>query len=200
MISLLPLLEQSAVAARPSSRCMGCKGTKDEASLDLRQLAAAADLSDAETAALEALRMAKPFSLPPPPLLQPRGQLLWGFMSLQQLAYHYARHHAGYVKALNSWSWMVSTCAFGEWWHAAFAEENPKLHGISLEEAVQLLGSDSPGSNACGQHFNHTFFFATLPGEAHAQKPLRKTAKFLQNSFGSHEAFERKFKTAATGM
>ncbi|XP_026192313.1 superoxide dismutase [Fe] [Cyclospora cayetanensis] len=116
------------------------------------------------------------------PAAAPRGQLLWGFMSLQQLAYHYARHHAGYVKALNS-----------------FAEENPKLHGISLEEAVQLLGSDSPGSNACGQHFNHTFFFATLPGEAHAQKPLRKTAKFLQNSFGSHEAFERKFKTAATG-
>ena len=63
-----------------------------------------------------------------------------------------------------------------------------------------MLGTNSPASNSCGQHFNHSFFFASLPKQTLNPKPLPQTAKLLNEAFGSLEGFKKKFKAAATGI
>ena len=71
-------------------------------------------------------------------------------------------------------------------------------------EALRVEGLPAGALNACGQHWNHSFFFAALgPQTLNPKpqtlnpKPLPKTLALLQRSFGGYEDFKRQFKAAA---
>ncbi|CDJ44228.1 superoxide dismutase, putative [Eimeria tenella] len=196
----------AAASATAAAAAPAAAAAEEQQHAAVLLLAAAAHLPIEEIEALEQLRAAKPFSLPPPPPLpqqqlqqlelqqlelqleqqqqqqQQQKQLLWGFMSVEQLAYHYARHHAGYVKTLNT-----------------FAEKDSRLQGLSLEEAVRVPGLPAAAANACGEHFNHSFFFASIGPQTLNPKPLPQTLTRIQEGFGSLENFKSEFKAAALG-
>ncbi|KAL8425497.1 hypothetical protein Efla_002618 [Eimeria flavescens] len=233
---LLPTGSPTAHAAAAAATAAAAAVDEAAAAADaaVMQLAAAAGLTREEAAALSALQTARPFSLPPPPLQlqqqqqqreeeeeQEQQQMLWGFMSLEQLAFHYARHHAGYVRTLNSLTEKDSrfqglspegTQTEKKESQTSRQTQASSVHALCAAEALQLLPVGSPAFNACGQHLNHTFFFSSLqPLVLHAEtlkptrpqtlnpKPLRRTAKLLTAAFGGLEGFTQLFKAAATG-
>ncbi|MBV43138.1 MAG: superoxide dismutase [Crocinitomicaceae bacterium] len=94
---------------------------------------------------------------------------------------HYGKHHAGYVTKLNR-----------------------ALHSVQgMEEEVslvELLKGLKPGDTALrnngGGHYNHTLYWRTLaPGGA--PSPEGDLKKELADTFGSLDAFEKEFATAA---
>ena len=77
-----------------------------------------------------------------------------------------------------------------------FAEKDPTLQDVALEEALLVLGTNSSAANSCGQH---SFFLASLSNQTLNPEHLPQAAKLLIEAFGSVEEFKKKFKAAATG-
>ena len=91
---------------------------------------------------------------------------------------HHDKHHQAYVDNLNK---------------AVAGTDNEKK---SLEELVKHAGTISPAvRNNGGGHWNHTFFWESLAGNA-AGKPAGKLAEAIDAAFGSFDAFKEKFNQA----
>ena len=93
---------------------------------------------------------------------------------------HHDKHHQAYVDNLNK---------------AIAGTDNENK---SLEELVKNAGSISPAvRNNGGGHWNHTFFWDSLAGNA-GGTPSGKVAEAINAAFGSFDAFKEKFNTAGT--
>eukprot|EP00918_Siedleckia_nematoides_P077470 GHVU01169355.1.p1 GENE.GHVU01169355.1~~GHVU01169355.1.p1 ORF type:complete len:334 (-),score=49.80 GHVU01169355.1:735-1736(-) len=120
------------------------------------------------------------------PVLLPR--LPWAvdalapLLSRKQLGYHYAKHHAGYVKRLN----------------LQLAEaQNADLAKLTLAEIV-ARAEPGPLYNNAAQIHNHNLFWGSIspPG---GRLPTGTLEASLVDSFGSIEAFKRTFADTAKG-
>lgn len=93
---------------------------------------------------------------------------------------HHDKHHQAYVDNLNK---------------AIAGTDNENK---SLEDLVKNAGSISPAvRNNGGGHWNHTFFWESLAGNA-GGAPSGKVAEAINAAFGSFDAFKEKFNTAGT--
>jgi superoxide dismutase, Fe-Mn family len=93
---------------------------------------------------------------------------------------HHDKHHQAYVDNLNK---------------AIAGTDNENK---SLEDLVKNAGSISPAvRNNGGGHWNHTFFWDSLAGNA-GGTPSGKLADAINEAFGSFDAFKEKFNAAGT--
>lgn len=93
---------------------------------------------------------------------------------------HHDKHHQAYVDNLNK---------------AVAGTDNENK---SLEDLVKNAGSISPAvRNNGGGHWNHTFFWDSLAGNA-GGTPSGKLADAINAAFGSFDAFKEKFNAAGT--
>jgi Fe-Mn family superoxide dismutase len=91
---------------------------------------------------------------------------------------HHDKHHQAYVDNLNK---------------AIAGTDNESK---SLEELVKAAGSISPAvRNNGGGHWNHTFFWESMAGNAGAT-PSGKLADAINAAFGSFDSFKEKFANA----
>jgi len=96
----------------------------------------------------------------------------------QTMQIHHDKHHQAYVDNLNK---------------AVAGTDNENK---SLEDLVKRAGSISPAvRNNGGGHWNHTFFWESLAGNA-GGKPSGKLAEAIDAAFGSLDAFKEKFNNA----
>ena len=96
----------------------------------------------------------------------------------QTMQIHHDKHHQAYVDNLNK---------------AIAGTDNENK---SLEDLVKVAGSISPAvRNNGGGHWNHTFFWESLAGNA-GGKPSGKLAEAIDAAFGSFDAFKEKFSQA----
>ena len=101
-------------------------------------------------------------------------------ISERTMSFHYGRHHAGYVANLNR---MIEGAA----------HEDASLHDI-------VTGADVPSAlfNNAAQAWNHAFYWNSMsPGQA--ESPSGDLLAALERSFGSLDAFNVEFATAAVG-
>ena len=97
---------------------------------------------------------------------------------------HHARHHAGYVEALN-----------------AALSDAPMLQGLAVEDLLGDLASlpeDLIASvrNFGGGHANHKLYFRTL-GAKQGEEAKGPLAKAIAKDFGSFSAFRKRLTAAA---
>lgn len=116
------------------------------------------------------------FSLP---LLPFPMSALEPWTSAETIAYHYGKHHAGYVHKLNA------------------AVAGTPYDGWSLEEIVVLSrGGNAAVFNCAAQHFNHTFFWKCLAANS---TPIDKDlARLIDRDFGSLDDFRKAFSAQAS--
>jgi Fe-Mn family superoxide dismutase len=96
----------------------------------------------------------------------------------QTMQIHHDKHHQAYVDNLNK---------------AIAGTDNEKK---SLEDLVKSAGSISPAvRNNGGGHWNHTFFWECLAGNA-GGNPSGKLGDAINTAFGSLDAFKEKFNQA----
>lgn len=103
------------------------------------------------------------------------------WLSRETLDYHHGRHHAAYIKRLNS---LIEGTDFAP---------------LSLEALVRhsaALG-DGPGPvfNNAAQAWNHEFYWHCLTPDK--SLPARELADALTSRFGSVEGFQQRFSRAA---
>jgi Fe-Mn family superoxide dismutase len=115
-----------------------------------------------------------PFQLPPLPYAQ---DALAPHISAETLAFHYGKHHAGYVTKLNA---MV-----------AGTEDAKK----SLEEIIKEKGKPF---NMAAQTWNHTFYWQSMSPRG-GGAPSGEVHEAIVASFGSFDKFKEKFTEAAAG-
>lgn len=113
------------------------------------------------------------FQLPPlpygPKALQPA-------ISRETVAYHYDRHHRGYVRTLNEL--IVGS----------------PLRGLPLDEVVRK--ADGKLFNCAAQAWNHAFYWQCLTPER-GVSPSGGLEERLRRDFGSLDSFMKVFRTSA---
>lgn len=121
---------------------------------------------------------AQAFTLPALPYAQ---DALEPFISANTLAFHYGKHHQGYVNNLNK---LVA---------------NTPLASLPLEEIVrQTSGSAGQESvfNNAAQVWNHSFFWQSMKAKGGGE-PTGRLMELIKQSFGSFEEFKAAFVAAA---
>jgi len=115
------------------------------------------------------------FELPPLPYemdaLESRG------ISKETLEYHYGKHHATYVKTLNT---LV---------------EGTDLADASLEDVI-LKAEAGPMFNNAAQVWNHTFYWSSISPTG-GGAPSGEIGDAINSAFGSYKAFATQFADAA---
>lgn len=107
-------------------------------------------------------------------------------MDARTMEIHHGKHHAAYIKSLNT----------------ALAS-SPELAQMPLEKllaslpAVQDEALRNTLRNHGGGHWNHDFFWNTLTPAVKSAKPSPDLAAALNSAFGSMEAFQKSFAEAA---
>ena len=98
-------------------------------------------------------------------------------ITARTLSFHYGKHHAGYVKKLNA------------------ALDGTADANKPLEDLIR----DSSGGiyNNAAQIFNHTFYWSSMTAPQNSNGPDDATSRALSAAFGSVEAFQTAFSTAA---
>jgi Fe-Mn family superoxide dismutase len=93
-------------------------------------------------------------------------------ISARTLSYHYAKHHAGYVKTLND---LIA---------------GTEYEGKSLEEIIRLSNERklAPVFNNAAQVWNHTFYWNSLSAKGCGVTPSAELAKAIDAAFGSLDA------------
>ncbi len=105
----------------------------------------------------------------------------------QTMDIHHAKHHAAYIKNLNT-----------------ALESVPGLVTMPLDELLAGLPAVSDEAlrgtlrNNGGGHWNHDFFWKILSPPAKSGKPSAELTKAIDSAFGSLEAFKKSFGEAAT--
>ena len=102
------------------------------------------------------------------------------FIDAQTMEIHYSKHHAAYVKNLNT---------------AVIGTDAEKM---TITEIFANISKLSPAiRNNAGGHFNHEFFWSILTPEKNT-KPSADLEKAIKETFGSVEALKEKVNAAAT--
>lgn len=109
------------------------------------------------------------------------------YIDARTMEIHHDRHHKAYVDNLN----------------AALAK-HPDLQEISIMELLWNLESipediQTVVRNNGGGHYNHSFFWQIMKKNG-GGKPKGKIAEEIQKKFGSFEAFQDQFNTAAKSV
>ena len=124
-----------------------------------------------------------PFELPPLPYAP---EALEPHVDARTMRIHHDQHHRVYVEKLN-----------------AALEGHPQLHGQTIEDLLRGLervpeGIRTAVRNNGGGHLNHGLLWSLIapPGQIGPTGPLLEA---LQSSFGSVEAFRKRFSEVATG-
>ncbi len=91
---------------------------------------------------------------------------------------HHGKHHAGYTKKLNA------------------AIEGTDLEGKSIEELLQVAGSNTAVRNNGGGFFNHSLFWSIMSPTG-GGTPTGDLAADIDSAFGSFDAFKEAFSKAA---
>ncbi len=120
------------------------------------------------------------FVLPPLPYAY---DALDAYIDSKTMTFHHDKHHAGYVKKLNT----------------AIAK-HPELKGKSVEELLGDLNSvpediRSSVRNNGGGHANHTMFWEIMTPNGKGQ-PTGEIAKAINDTFGDFETFKQEFNEA----
>ncbi len=101
------------------------------------------------------------------------------YIDAQTMEIHYSKHHAGYVKNLNT------------------AIPGTTAEKMTITEIFAHVSKLSPAiRNNAGGHFNHEFFWSILTPEKNT-KPAADLEKAIIETFGSMEALKEKMNTAA---
>lgn len=109
-----------------------------------------------------------------PPLPYPLGELD-GFMSEEQMNYHYNKHHKAYFTNLNK---LI----------AGTPDENK-----SLEELIQT--TEGGIFNNAAQAWNHILFWSCMSSDGGGE-PTGELKSKIESAFGSFESFKEQFITA----
>jgi Fe-Mn family superoxide dismutase len=109
------------------------------------------------------------------------------YIDARTMEIHHDRHHKAYVDNLN----------------AALAK-HPDLQEMSVMELLWNLESIPEDiqlavRNNGGGHYNHSFFWQIMKKDG-GGKPKGKIAEEIQKAFGSFEAFQDQFNTAAKSV
>lgn len=97
---------------------------------------------------------------------------LTGFLTEEQMSFHYDKHHKAYIDNLNG-----------------FVEKDSNLQGKTLEDIIK---SSSGGVfNNAAQIWNHTFYWFCLTPQK--TQPSADLAKAIESQFGSFDAFKTQF-------
>lgn len=120
-----------------------------------------------------------PFELPPLPYAH---DALEPYLDARTMRLHHEKHHAGYVKKLN-------TAVSGTEWSTSSLEEMlRRLDEIpeAIRQAVRNNG---------GGHFNHSLFWTcmALPAEGGGEEPTGELAEEIERAFGSFSDFQQGF-------
>lgn len=100
------------------------------------------------------------------------------YISAETVAFHYGKHHAGYVNKLNG---LIENTAYAQ---------------LPLEQIIKQ--ADGAIFNNAAQVFNHDFYWQGL--SAAASEPSVELSDLIDRDFGSMEGFKEAFLTAATGL
>jgi len=104
---------------------------------------------------------------------------LKGYISEEQMSYHYGKHHAAYFSKLNG-----------------LLDGDP-LSERGLEEVI--VESSGAVFNNAAQAWNHTFFWNCM-SPAGGGQPEGQLAEAIQRDFGSFDEFKSQFSSAAAGL
>jgi Fe-Mn family superoxide dismutase len=102
-------------------------------------------------------------------------------ISARTISLHYGKHHLGYVKKLNE---LVAGTRFAD-----LPLEHVIAATVGNEETQKIF-------NNAAQAWNHTFFWDSLRPTS-ARKMPRAIATQIDDSFGTLDAFKKKFSQAA---
>lgn len=116
------------------------------------------------------------FQQPPLPYAM---DALKGYISEEQMSYHYGKHHAGYYTKLN-----------------AMLADNP-LAEKPLEQVV--VESTGGMFNNAAQAWNHAFFWDCMT-PSQSGPPTGNFAQRIDRDFGSFESFQKQFSEAAVSL
>ena len=101
------------------------------------------------------------------------------FIDAQTMEIHYSKHHAAYIKNLNT---------------AIVGTEAEKMN---INEILANVSKLSPAiRNNAGGHYNHELFWSILTPEKNT-KPSAELEKAINESFGSMDALKEKLNAAA---
>jgi Fe-Mn family superoxide dismutase len=98
-------------------------------------------------------------------------------ISQETLEYHYGKHHATYVKKLNS---LIA---------------NTKFADMPLEEIIKTA-DQGPIFNNAAQHWNHSFYWNCMAPKAGGE-PSGAVAAAIERNFKSFKEFKKQFSDAA---
>lgn len=93
---------------------------------------------------------------------------------------HHGKHHQTYVDNLNK----------------AIGSDKSDLFSIMKK----ISGKEAAVRNNAGGHFNHTFFWQVLTGDAEKQKMPERLGKEIEKSFGSVDKFKESFEKAGAAQ
>lgn len=113
------------------------------------------------------------------PALPYAEDALNGFLTQEQVFYHYHKHHAAYHDKLKT-----------------LLPES--MQGLSLEEII--LQSDGPLFNNAAQAWNHSFFWKCLSPNGGGTPQNTTLLNKLQADFGSFENFKEAFSNKAATL
>ena len=93
-------------------------------------------------------------------------------ISVQTMAFHHGKHHAGYVKTLNG---LIAGTKYAD---------------LPLEEIVRTAWADGATAifNNAAQTWNHTFYWESLAPEGQGGAPSDALQKAIEAAFGSFDA------------
>lgn len=119
-----------------------------------------------------------PFSLAPLPY---SFDALGPVIDADTLQVHHTKLHQAYIDKLNT-----------------ALEPHPQLHEFSIDELLKRLDKLPISIRQAvydqgGGHFHHDLFWRMLTPNSHATKPSGPLAEAIERSFGSFEAFKKKF-------
>jgi len=100
---------------------------------------------------------------------------------------HHGKHHAGYIKNLNTA--LQTSPALAQKPLATLLAELPAVPDEALRSTLRNNG---------GGHWNHDFFWKTLTPAAQSGEPSSLLAAAINQSFGSMDDFKKAFAEAAT--
>ena len=119
------------------------------------------------------------------PALPFKKDALAPHISEKTLEFHYGKHHAAYVNKLNE---LI---------------QGTEFENLSLEEIIRRtrgVADKRAIFNNAAQDWNHTFFWNSLAADGGGMPKDGPLKQKLLEAFGSLEAFQTAFRTAAVGQ
>ncbi len=122
-----------------------------------------------------------PFTMKPLPY---KDDALSPVISANTVGFHYGKHHAGYLAAMNK------------------TLETDDLKSQSMGEIIKSTATNATKAglfNAAAQVWNHDFYWASMRPNG-GGKPTGRIADRINTSFGDYDKFKAAFAAAAVGQ